>query len=98
MHQNQAWENCTYGNGRSVYYTSGYFTHSCSRIPTATQLVMTAAATQMHSMVVQDINSVSYCGLISHTIYQSYIYTTTSKTARHDLMYNRMGGTKVTQG
>jgi hypothetical protein len=58
---------------------------------------MKAAATQMHSMVIQDINSVSYRGITSHTIHQSYIYTTPN-TARHNPMYNRMGGTKVTQG
>lgn len=98
MHQNQAWKNCTHRNGRSVYYKSGYFTSTCSRIPTVTQLVMKAAATQMHSMVIQGINSVSYGGLNKHTMHQSYIYTTIPKTARHDLMYNHMGGTKVTQG
>jgi len=92
MHQNQAWTNCTYRNGRSVYYKSGYFAYTSSTIPTLTQLIMTAAATQMHSMVIQDINPVSYCGLTSHTTHQTYIYTT-SKTARHYLMYNRMGGT-----
>jgi len=71
MHQNQAWENCTYGDGRSVYYKSGYFAYTCSRIPIVTQVIMTFAATQMHSMVIQDIKPVSYCGLTSHAIHQS---------------------------
>jgi hypothetical protein len=92
MHQNQAWENCTYRNARSVYYKSGYFAQTCSRISTVTQLIMTVAATQMHSMVIQALNPVSSCGLTSHTIHQSYIYIT-SKTARHDIMYNLMEGT-----
>ena len=92
MYQNQTWVNCTYRNGRSFYYKSGYFAYTCSRIPTVTQLIMTVAATQMHSMVSQDINPVSYSGLTSHTIHQTYIYTN-SKTARHDLMYNCIGGT-----
>jgi hypothetical protein len=72
MHQNQAWENRTYRNGRSVNYKSCYFAYTSFTIPTVTQLIMTAAATQMQSMIIQDINPVSYCGLTSHTIKHTF--------------------------